>query len=131
MADDDAAGSTPGATAGVAQSRERDDAPAAKPAGATAKRRGRDDAFVVSPMLARHVRVGPYQRGPDDPVYRPLRIFALDPAVSRLDGAVALVNVPYEPLRPGPRGRLFHIEADGPACDLEDRRVLIQQGYSS
>jgi hypothetical protein len=130
MADEDAAGSTPGATAGVAQSRERDDAPAAKPAGTAAKRRGRDDGFVVSPVLARHVRVGPYQRRPDDPVYRPLRIFALDPAVSRLDGAVALVNVPYEPLRPGPQGRLFHIESDGPVCDLEDRRVLIQQGYS-
>ena len=128
MADEDSGGSTPDATAGVAQSRERDDAPAAKAVRKKTPRAG--EAFVISPMLGRHVRVGPYQRKPDDPVYRPLRIFALDPAVSRLDGAVALVNVPYEPLRPGPQGRLFHIEADGPICDLEDRRVLIQQGYS-
>ena len=128
MADEDSGGSTPDATAGVAQSRERDDAPAAKAVRKKTPRAG--EAFVISPMLGRHVRVGPYQRKPDDPVYRPLRIFALDPAVSRLDGAVALVNVPYEPLRPGPQGRLIHVEADGAACDLEDRRVLIQQGYS-
>jgi hypothetical protein len=128
MGEHDQSSSTPEATAGVAQSRERDDEPRG---GRTARRRARraDEGFVVSPMLARHVNVGPYQRRPDDPVYRPLRIFALDPAVSRLDGAVALVNVPYEPLGPGPRGRLFHVEADGPVCDLEDRRVLIQQGY--
>jgi hypothetical protein len=129
MADEDPGGSTPDATAGVAQSRERDDAPRAERP-ARRKARSADDAFVVSPMLARHVRVGPYQRRPDDPVYRPLRIFALDPAVSRLDGAVALVNVPYEPLRPGPHGRLFEVVADGPVCDLDDRRVLIEQGYS-
>ena len=128
MADEDAPSSTPEATAGVAQSRERDDRPIAKRVRAKPPRAA--EAFAISPTLGRHVRVGPYQRKPDDPVYRPLRIFSLDPAVSRLDGAVALVNVPYEPLRPGPQGRLFHLEADGPVCDLEDRRVLIQQGYS-
>ena len=74
----------------------------------------------------------PYQRRPNDPVSRPLRIFALDPAVSKLEGAVAFVKVPYEPLKPGPRGRLFHVVAEDTkfVCDLEDRRVLIQQGFA-
>lgn len=69
-------------------------------------------------------------------IYRPLWIFTLDPSTSRLDGATALVNVPYEPLRPGPEGRLFKIELDavGPASrrevtDLEDPEVLIRSGY--
>ena len=35
--------------------------------------------------------------------------FALDPGVSKLEGAIALVNVPYEPLRPGPTGNMFRM----------------------
>jgi hypothetical protein len=128
--------STPDATAGVAQSKDRQ----AETLRARTPRRttAADTGFDVSPLLSRHVQVRPYQRRPGDPVYRPLRIFALDPAVSKLDGALALVNVPYEPLRRGPRGRLFHVTgADGaegadsdPICDLEDRRVLLTQGYA-
>ena len=38
-----------------------------------------------------------------------LRVYALDPNVSRLDGAVATVAVPYEPLAPGPSGALFEV----------------------
>jgi hypothetical protein len=139
--------STPDATAGVAQSKD--------PQTGTARRRvlsysDDDRPFDISPSLSRHVQVRPYQRRFNDPVYRPLRIFALDPAVSKLDGAVALVNVPYEPLKPGPRGRLFHVkEVEQPktagndeepecsewlkrdsVCDLEDHRVLLTQGYA-
>jgi hypothetical protein len=115
--------STPDATAGIAQSRE----PAAEPPLAAAQRL--DALFDISDALGRHERRRFYTRQPDDPVYRPLRIFALDPSVSRLEGAIATVNVPYEPLQPGPKGSLFHI-ADSEQCDLEDRRVLIQQGYA-
>jgi hypothetical protein len=43
------------------------------------------------------------------PIYRPLKIFALGPSVSKLEGATALVNVPYEPLDPGPVGSLFAV----------------------
>lgn len=122
--------STPDATAGVAQSKDRArTSPRIKTGGV---------GFDVSTLLLRHVHVRPYQRGPRDPVYRPLRIFALDPAVSKLEGAVALVNVPYEKLERGPRGRLFHIkETDSgegaesdPGCDLDDPRVLLTQGYA-
>jgi hypothetical protein len=77
-----------------------------------------------------------YEHQLDDPVYRPLRIFTLDPATSRLEGATALVSVPYEPLNQGPEGKLFKIE-DQKNChegrctpaDLEDRKVLIKNGY--
>lgn len=122
--------STPDATASVAQSRDR--ANAAPPSDEPAREHGTARRFELSPGLARHMHVRPYQRRSHDPVYRPLRIFALDPALSKLQGAVALVNVPYEPLRPGPRGRLFHVEASDtePVCDLEDRRVLIHQGFA-
>jgi hypothetical protein len=128
--------STPDATASVAQSKDRQ---AEIPRTRTSPRTNAGDAgFDVSPLLLRHVHVRPYQRGPLDPVYRPLRIFALDPAVSKLDGAVALVNVPFETLKRGPRGRLFHVKetdrAEGTdsdsVCDLEDPRVLLTQGYA-
>ena len=51
----------------------------------------------------------PYERKGDDPIYRPLKIFTSDPSASMSEGAVALVNVPYEPLKRGPRGRLFRV----------------------
>jgi hypothetical protein len=74
-----------------------------------------------------------YERAPNDPVYRPLQIFTLDPAARSTDGAVAVINVPYEPLARGPKGCLFEVEAaDGnvslTAVDLEDRRLLVTQG---
>jgi hypothetical protein len=130
--------STPDATAGVAQSKDRQaETPRAR---ASPRINAGDKGFDVSPLLFRHVHVRPFQRGPRDPVYRPLRIFALDPAVSKLDGAVALVNVPYETLEPGPRGRLFHVKVkdtvdvevaeNDPGCDLDDPRVLLTQGYA-
>jgi hypothetical protein len=54
--------------------------------------------------------VAPHARTANEPLYRPLRIFAIDPAASRLDGAVATVDVPYEPLAPGPSGALFDVD---------------------
>jgi hypothetical protein len=63
--------------------------------------------IYVARRLTRAVRVQPYQRKPDDPVFRPLWIYALDPTQPRLEGAVALVNVPYEPLKKGPKGALL------------------------
>jgi len=69
-----------------------------------------------------------------DPLYRPLHIFALDPMQPKLDGKVAVVKVPWEPLEPGPKGRLFEVELADPTqkvpetLDLEDRRVLLDSG---
>ena len=80
--------------------------------------------------------VKPYERQPGDPLYRPLRIYTVDPSVSRLEGSVATVNVAYEPLEPGPAGKLFSVDTtDGQLgvryrqADLEDRKVLMSDGY--
>lgn len=87
--------------------------------------------------LTRWERMRPYRtRRRDHPIYRPLRIYALDPAQSKLEGAVAIVNVPWEPLQPGPRGALFEViafdsvtQTSHASADLEDRIVLMRSGY--
>lgn len=90
--------------------------------------------FVLGENVAR-VPPPPVKRQSKDPLYRPLRIFAIDPATSRLEGSVALVNVPYEPLEPGPVGRLFKVDNyDGAQqvhyrrIDLDDKAVLMKDG---
>ncbi|MFC7738194.1 hypothetical protein ACFQX4_20740 [Roseomonas sp. GCM10028921] len=91
--------------------------------------------FTVDPVFLGAAAVAPYERKPDDPVYRPLRIYALDPSASRLDGAVATVNLPYEKLEPGPRGAVLAVvDYDGttetihPPLDLNDPKALIRDG---
>jgi hypothetical protein len=127
--------STPEATAAVAQS----SAPAEPRADA-----GVEDAcpdlnvrFRLGDGVGRAVRTRPYERKRNDPLYRPLRIFTLDPTASRLEGAVATVNVPYEPLAPGPRGQLVEVDVivqSGAEGEREVRvrldcpKVLLQNG---
>ncbi len=96
---------------------------------------GRD--FVITPNLPRAAQGRPYERQPNDPVYRPLRIFSLDPAISKLDGAIAEVLVPYEPLQPGPVGAVFKVDdfdADQGThwgrVDLDDHSVLLRDGHA-
>jgi hypothetical protein len=91
--------------------------------------------FSISPAIDR-VSVTPHQRRRNEPLYRPLRIYAIDPSASRLEGAVATIDVPWEPLQPGPAGRLFVVDnrdaALGTAyrcADLDDPHVLIADGY--
>jgi hypothetical protein len=64
----------------------------------------------IGPRVLAAARVAPHQRRVDEPLYRPLRIFAIDPAAPRLDGAMATIDVPYEPLAPGPSGALFDVD---------------------
>lgn len=78
----------------------------------------------------------PHERQPQEPVYRPLRIYTVDPSQRRLEGAVATVNVAYEPLAQGPVGALLEVvdidAATGRSkrkADLEDPFVLIADGY--
>jgi hypothetical protein len=70
------------------------------------------------------------------PAKRPLRIFAFDPMLARLDSTrVITVSVPNEPLLPGPQGRRVEVlDYDGvnecmyPAVDLDDPSVLMRMG---
>lgn len=77
----------------------------------------------------------PYERTPQDPLYRPLRIYTTDPVRSSYEGAVAVVSVPYEPLKPGPVGQRIAVVENGKALgagecqvDLEQGRIILQQG---
>jgi hypothetical protein len=84
--------------------------------------------------LTRQANIRPYVRRRDDPVTRPLKVFALDSGTARLDGALATIDVPWEPLTPGPVGALLAIDpSDGSivnsAADLDDPLQLIRGGF--
>ena len=120
---------TPLATAAMAQSRAgRPAAPDQPPAGGARI----DVDFVAGPRVTQASTWQTYERKPGDPVYRPLRIYALDPAAAIGDGALATVNVPFEPITigpRGPRGAILEIVDDAPAgLDLDDKFLLMQQG---
>src|SRR5829696_8551529 len=83
--------------------------------------------FCVGPRVRRAQEVRSYVRDPEkDPLYRNLRIYTRDPTLSTLEGAVATLKIPYEPLpTPGPRGKLFHVveremERRGKEVNLDD-----------
>jgi hypothetical protein len=91
----------------------------------------------IGPQVTHAMHGRPYERRRGDPLYRPLRIYTLDPGESRLAGSIELVNVPYEPLEPGPVGGVFEIDINGgwndarerlAVLDLDDPRVLISNG---
>lgn len=69
------------------------------------------------------------------PARRPLRIFASDPMLARTPGNRISIEIPNEPLLPGPSGsRLEVIDYDGvhncfyPPVDLNDPSILMQNG---
>src|SRR5690349_2270167 len=66
--------------------------------------------FTVASRVLRAGLVRPYERRPGDPVFRPLRIYASDPVFGFDRTAVAIVNVPYEPLLPGPVGAVIAVD---------------------
>jgi hypothetical protein len=125
--------STAEPVAAEAQSREEAPVTEARPArdvSSSAPRR-----FTLGRNVDRAAQP-PLERKPHDPIYRPLRIYAVDPAVSRLEGSVVMVNVPYEKLEPGPIGRLFEVDnVDGPSgaryrrADLDDTAILLRDGW--
>ena len=97
--------------------------------------------FRIAPGIARDARMTKHAYripGNMPEASRALRIFAIDPSVSRLDGAVALVRVPHEALEPGPRGVLFAVDnivdGDGHGVSyrparLDDMEVIRDRGY--
>ena len=91
--------------------------------------------FVVDPVFVATASMQPYQRTYQDPIHRPLRIYTLDPAASRLDGAVATLKVPFERLSSGPGGSILEVvdwdETTGQLSkpvNLDDPRILIESG---
>jgi hypothetical protein len=107
----------------------------AEPAPTGAGFRAGNRFFSVDPAFLNAALTKPYERRRHDPLYRPLRIYTLDPAARRFEGAVATINVPYEELKPGPIGALLEIcdwDEDQRTTylpvDLDDRGVLISNG---
>ncbi|MFL6451632.1 MAG: peptidase M4 [Bryobacteraceae bacterium] len=89
--------------------------------------------FTVGVGVTRAVAGRPYERKGRDPLFRPLKIFTLDPSASKLDGAVSVLSIPYERLRPGPIGSILAVvDREGSRAnarvDLDAPEVLISQG---
>jgi hypothetical protein len=124
--------STPDASAAAAMTRDAEVVASDQPA-AQVSCPGLGTQFDVGPGLWRAVQGMPYERRDGDPIYRPLKIYTLDPTQSKLSGSVAIVNVPYEPLAPGPVGAVFAVDNfDGyrhlRCLDLDDPLALINSG---
>ena len=78
-----------------------------------------------------------YESDRGAPTTRRLRIFAIDPAASELEGKTTTADVPYEPLVPGPSGALFEVDShnhctgeDYVAADLDDHAALLGHGFA-
>lgn len=117
------------------QSGEQAQGPGAPASGSTGG--SAEPPFNIGDGVTRGLKDRPTsERLSDRPPYRPLKIFALDPSVSRLEGATALVNVPYERLEPGPKGRIFWVRDEEQEkkeklyvpLDLENENILIRNG---
>lgn len=101
--------STTEASAAAAQSRGDGSSPSRPEVAGRRLRADECAGYEIGDGVARAALAEPYERRGGDPIYRPLKIYTSDPSASRLEGAVALVNVPYEPVEKGPRGRLFEV----------------------
>ena len=131
----------PAATAALAQTQEQPQEPGsewdedaevshAHHAGGRARR------FHIADRATRAHANRPYERQAGEPVYRPLRIFTLDPSCSRLEGATAVLKVPYERLRQGPVGSMFEVDNfDGVQAnqrvDLDDPLLVMNDGLDA
>ena len=91
--------------------------------------------WEIDPRVELAGRGEVYERRPGDPAVRSLRIYALDPAASSLEGAVDTVEVPYEPLGEGPLGTQCEVmpEDEVKGCrycrvHLDDPALLMRDG---
>ena len=125
---------TPEAVRAIAQSRGGQSSPEAT--APIVPEAGESTRYRISRRveLAKYTQL--YERRADEPLYRPLQIYALNPAVSRLEGALAITRVQYEPLEPGPKGSVIEVSSQGVGsaswgvANLEDPFVLMQSGYT-
>ncbi len=133
---------TPQAVAAQAQSREPGSGQRLRADGSDGSdgsdgraRAALDRRYRVAASVSRPIPA-PYARAADDPLYRPLSILTTDPTASRLEGAVARIDIPYEPLAPGPAGQLFKVDehdygqgVNYKKADLDDVKALLKGGY--
>lgn len=130
---------TPQATAATAQS-QGGGTPRRVPRG---NRRAPRDAVAPKPQIAFELgkrvvaaaETPRYEREAGDPVYRPLKIYTIDPSRRRREGQTAEINVPFEKVTKGPVGYRFEVEKSGQwplaaygDVDLNEARLLINNG---
>ncbi|HEX9938793.1 MAG TPA: hypothetical protein VGB15_16760 [Longimicrobium sp.] len=137
--------STTGSVRAGSASRDVGDPPAeGRRTGRPAGCRGLRETFALGRGVERGAAGRPHERTPREPLYRPLRIYTVDPGTRQDEGATAVVNVPYEPLpcEPGKGilGSVFHVlpvrkkfeDDDGPVethdIDLNDPFHLLTDG---
>lgn len=91
--------------------------------------------FTLGPGLTQAPRATTYQRKRGEPTTRPLRIYTLDPTVSRFDAGIVVAGVPFEPVEPGPVGSVFEVSnvnretgTEYHKVDLNSPTLLIEQG---
>jgi hypothetical protein len=72
-----------------------------------------------------------------EPTTRRLRIFAIDPAAAIAEGSRATATIPYEPLAPGPIGKLFEVDCRDyvsdtpyPPAELDDYSIVHAMGHA-
>jgi hypothetical protein len=66
--------------------------------------------YRLGPRVRAAVNTQPYRRRSADPARRALRIYAVDPAQPHDEGAIAVLEMPWEPLAPGPRGAVVVVD---------------------
>jgi hypothetical protein len=129
--------STPESVKAVAQSDEP--APSATPPPADPYHcEDEGKSFLIGENVTRAMEAQEQEREEENElIYRPLKIFALDPSVSRLEGATAVVNVDYEPLTEGPCGSFFQVDnstagvaPERPKLKLDDPDILVSSGIN-
>jgi hypothetical protein len=98
--------------------------------------------YEISERLSLQAVSRPPGTGYDSSRVRRLQIYTLDPSVSSLLGGTATVDVPYEPLRPGPIGSMFEIDSElvpdvlargskgKVTINLDDQELLLRNGLA-
>ena len=72
---------------------------------------------------------------PGEPLYRRLRLYAVDPSISDFENGIATAHIDYEELKPGPVGSVLEIanystdSETWAVADLDNPMVVMQDGY--
>ncbi|HEX6741623.1 MAG TPA: hypothetical protein VF079_07510, partial [Sphingomicrobium sp.] len=89
--------------------------------------------FDYGNRIKQSAKIRHFERAPDDPVYRPLKIYTIDPSRHREQGQTATINIPFEVIHPGPVGYRFEVGNQPPGkyepVDLNDSKLLITNGH--
>lgn len=92
--------------------------------------------FMCGDRVTQSATIRHFDRRIDDPVYRPLQIYTIDPSRHREEGQQATINVPFESIEKGPVGYRFEVKNvdTGPfgkydPIDLDDPRLLMTDGH--